>query len=201
MIELPKKCLVNKFISKKTFYEKISISNAVKDEFVNEIEKIFWLYKLSEDTIGISKTEKIEEIEIFQLNLKNKTIPKNVIKTITKGIPYKILFILKYNEEFCYSIKVDDIFATEWNKEIEVDFNTINLDILFEFIVKQVIDTKDDNRNIKVIIDEKNTINDLEKKINHLKTKIKKEKQFNKKVELNNELNKVINELEEITNE
>ena len=201
MIELPKKCLVNKFISKKTFYEKISISNAVKDEFVNEIEKIFWLYKLSEDTIGISKTEKIEEIEIFQLNLKNKTIPRNVIKTITKGIPYKILFILKYNEEFCYSIKVDDIFATEWNKEIEVDFNTINLDILFEFIVKQVIDTKDDNRNIKVIIDEKNTINDLEKKINHLKTKIKKEKQFNKKVELNIELNKSINELEEITNE
>lgn len=39
MISFPERCKVNKFIPKKTFYEKIGLSTAVKDDFVNYIEK------------------------------------------------------------------------------------------------------------------------------------------------------------------
>lgn len=201
MIDLPKSCLVDKFIPKKTFYEKVGISSSVKDDFVNQIERITWLYKLSPDTIGISKTENVEEIEIFQIDLKEKIIPKNVIQAITKGIPYKILFSLKYKDDICYSIKVEDIYTTEWNKNLELDFNVINLELLYENIVKIIIDEKDNNRNFEQIIEEKNIICDLEKRINNLKLKIKNEKQFNRKVELNKELNKVLNKLEGLINE
>lgn len=200
MIDLPKSCLVDKFIPKKTFYEKVGISSSVKDDFVNQIERITWLYKLSPDTIGLSKTENIEEIEIFQIDLKDKIIPKNIIKAITKGIPYKILFVLKYKDDVCYSIKVEDIYTTEWNKNIELDFNVINLELLYENIVKIIIDEKDNNRNFEEIIEEKNIILDLEKRISNLKLKIKNEKQFNRKVELNKELNEILNELEEVKN-
>lgn len=200
MIDLPKSCLVDKFIPKKTFYEKVGISSSVKDDFVNQIERITWLYKLSPDTIGLSKTKNIEEIEIFQIDLKDKIIPKNIIKAITKGIPYKILFVLKYKDDVCYSIKVEDIYTTEWNKNIELDFNVINLELLYENIVKIIIDEKDNNRNFEEIIEEKNIILDLEKRISNLKLKIKNEKQFNRKVELNKELNEILNELEEVKN-
>lgn len=200
MIDLPKSCLVDKFIPKKTFYEKVGISSSVKDDFVNQIERITWLYKLSPDTIGLSKTENIEEIEIFQIDLKDKIIPKNIIKAITKGIPYKILFVLKYKDDVCYSIKVEDIYTTEWNKNIKLDFNVINLELLYENIVKIIIDEKDNNRNFEEIIEEKNIILDLEKRISNLKLKIKNEKQFNRKVELNKELNEILNELEEVKN-
>ena len=201
MIELPKRCEVNKFLPKKIFYEKVGVSSAVQSEFVNQIERITWLYKISSDTLGISKAEKVEEIEIFQLDLKNKTIPKNVIKSITKGIPYKILFILKHDKDFCYLLKLDDIYNTEWNKEVKFEFNEINLDILYENIVKQIIDKKEDNRKVEEIIKENNIINDLEKRINNLKIKIKKEKQFNRKVELNLELQKLKKEMEDLKNE
>lgn len=201
MIDLPKSCLVDKFIPKKTFYEKVGISSSVKDDFVNQIERITWLYKLSPDTIGISKTENVEEIEIFQIDLKEKIIPKNVIQAITKGIPYKILFSLKYKDDICYSIKVEDIYTTEWNKNLELDFNVINLELLYENIVKTIIDEKEDNRNFVEIIEEMNIILDLEKRINKLKLKIKNEKQFNKKVELNKELNELLNEMEDLNNE
>ena len=66
MFDLPKECYVNKFLPKKIFYEKVGVSSGVKEEFVNLVERITWLYKLSPDTIGITKTEKIEEIQIFQ---------------------------------------------------------------------------------------------------------------------------------------
>lgn len=199
-MKLPKKCEVNKFIPKKVFYEKVGVSSSIKDDFINLVDRITWLYKLSPDTIGISKTEKVEEIEIFQIDLKEKKVPNTILKTITKGIPYKILFILKFKNEVCYSIKVEDIYTTEWNKNIELDFNVINLELLYENIVKIIIDEKDNNRNFEEIIEEKNIILDLEKRISNLKLKIKNEKQFNRKVELNKELNEILNELEEVKN-
>lgn len=197
MLDIPKKCYVNKFLPKKLFYEKIAISPSVKEELTNQVDRITWLYKISPDTIGISKTDNVEEIEVFQLDLKEKMIPKNVIKVITKGIPYKIVFLLKYNKEYCYLLKIDDIYNLEWNKEINIGFNAINLEVLYENIVKTIIGKKEDIRNFEIIIDEKNKIDELNKKIINLRNKIKSEKQFDRKLELNTELNKLLKEMEE----
>ena len=192
MFELPKACYVNKFLPKKIFYEKVGVSSGVKDEFVNLIDRITWLYKLSPDTIGITKTESIEEIQIFQKEIKEKRIPLSVIKTITKGVQYKILFVIKFNDDFCYSIKVDDIFTTEWNDNINFDFNAINLEIVYENIVKSILKEESNNKKFEEIIDNRVYKADLEKRINQLKQKIKNEKQFNKKVELNKQLNELL---------
>lgn len=196
MFNLPKECYVNKFLPKKIFYENVGVSTGVKEEFVNLIDRITWLYKLSPDTIGINKTDDIEEIQIFQIDVKEKKIPLSVIKTITKGIKYKILFLIKHEKEYCYSIKVDDIYCSEWNEKIEFDFNAINLEIVYENIVKSIIKEEDNEKQFDEIIDNKNNINEIEKKIKKLKQKIKNEKQFNRKVELNKELKKYIQEME-----
>ena len=201
MLELPKACYVNKFLPKKIFYEKVGVSSGVKDEFVDLVDRITWLYKLSPETIGISKTGNIEEIQIFQIDVKEKRIPLLVIKTITKGVQYKILFLIKYNGEFCYSIKVDDIFVTDWNEEISFDFNAINLEIVYENIVKKIIKEEYNTKRFEEIIEDKNIKNDLLKRINQLKQKIKNEKQFNRKNELNMELNKLLEQMEVLNNE
>ena len=201
MFELPKSCYVNKFIPKKVFYEKVGVSTNVKEEFINLVERVTWLYKLSPDTIGITKTENIEEIQIFQIDVKEKKIPLSVIKTITKGVQYKILFLIKHNDDFCYCIKVDDIISSEWNDKIDFDFNAINLEMVYENIVRKIIKEENNDSKFEEIIDNRNAIIDLERKINQLKQKIKNEKQFNRKVELNKELNKIMKELEELQNE
>ena len=197
MFELPKNCYVNKFLPKKIFYEKVGVSSGVKDEFVNLVDRITWLYKLSPDTVGIPKTEKIEEIQIFQIDVKEKQVPLSVIKTITKGVQYKILFLIKDNNEICYSTKVDDIYTTEWNDNVIFDFNAINLEIVFENIVKQIIKEESNDKKFDEIIELKNNRDNLEKRINQLRQKIKVEKQFNRKVELNKELNILLKELED----
>lgn len=199
MISFPERCKVNKFIPKKTFYEKIGLSTAVKDGFVNYIEKIIWLYKLSEETIGITKTEKTEEIQVFELTLKSKIIPKNIIRIITKSIPYKILFVLKFENEFCYVIRVaEDIYFTEWNEEITMNLVGLNLDDIYKDIVKSIIKEQDNDKEFEDIIDKKNKVDELYKKIEQLKNKINNEKQFNKKVELNLELQKLNKEMKEL---
>ena len=96
MIELPRACVVDKFIPKKTFYEKVSLSNSIREEFTDKLSKIYWRYKISEDTINVSRTEDIEEIEVFELELKEKYNCKEIIRIVTKNIPYPILFYIKY---------------------------------------------------------------------------------------------------------
>ena len=70
--------------------------------------------------------------------------------------------------------------SLEWNKDINIEFNAINLEVLYEKIVKTIIDKKDDIRNFEIIIDEKNRIDELNKKIINLRNKIKSEKQFDR---------------------
>lgn len=191
MFILPKSCLVNKFIPKKTFYEKVGVATNVKDEFVNLVEKIVWLYKISTDTLGVNKTDNVEEIQVFEIILKEKKTPKNVIKTITKNIPYPILFVIKYEENFCYSIKVEENYFTNWNEIVDISFKGINLEYIYEQIVKVIIKEEDNFKKLEEVIKNKKKIEEIEKNITQLKNKIRTEKQFNKKVELNNELKKL----------
>ena len=186
MFDLPKQCYVNKFLPKKVFYEKVGVSSGVKEEFINLVDKITWLYKIAPDTIGIPKTEKIEEMQIFQIDVKDKKIPQSVIKTITKGVQYKILFLINFNDDFCYVIKVDDnIYTSEWNDDIQFDFSAINLEIIYEKIVKAVIKENSNDKRFDEIIENRDTKIHLEKRITQLRQKIKNEKQFNRKIELN----------------
>ena len=200
MIDLPKSCEVNKFIPKKTFYEKVNISSSAKQDFIDKLEKIYWKYKLSEDTINIIKTEDIEEIEIFELVLKEKCDIKSLIKVITKEIPYIILFVVKFNDEFQYAIKVEDnILISNWNEEKEFKFVGFNLKEVYNDIVRKIINDETTN-NIKDVLEINKQKEELEKKINSLKSKINKEIQFKKKVEFNHELRKLEKELEELLN-
>lgn len=200
MFNLSKNCVINKFLPKTLFYKKLGLSTTLKDEFVNLIEKIIWKYKLSEDTLGITKTEKVEEIQIFELHLKEKKLPKNIIKAITKAIPYKILFIIYYKEEFCYSIKAEEIYFSEWNEKININFYGLNLETVYENIVKSIIKEENTSKDFEIVIENKNKEIKLSKELEQLRNKMKLEKQFNKKVELNQKLKEKERELEVIIN-
>ncbi len=186
MFNLPKECSVNKFIPKKTFYEKVNISKVIQQEFVDKVEKIIWKYKISEGNINVSKTENVEEIEIFELILKEKYEGKNIIKVITKEISYPILFFIKFNDEFQYAIKYkDNIYFSEWNNNIKFNFVDFNLEKVYENMVKAITNIEDNIENIQGELDKQQEIIKIQNGINKLENQIKKEQQFNKKVEIN----------------
>ena len=198
MFDLPEETIVNRFIAKSKFYNNTTISTKIKDDFVNKIEKITWLYKLSPNNINIDRTETTEEIEIFEIILRDKIVPIGVLRTIAKAIPYKILFVLKFDNDICFAIKVDDIIYSDWNEQIKFELKGLNLENVYQNIVKKIIKEENSNKAFNVIIDEKNKKDELEKQINLLEQKIKLEKQFDRKVELNKKLNKIKSELEVI---
>lgn len=201
MINLPKACVVNKPIPKKTFYEKVNISNSIKEEFIEKLSKIYWKYKISEDTINISKTENVEEIEILELELKEKCNSKNIIKTITKNIPYPILFCIRYNDEFQYAIKYDEnIFFSKWNKDIDFKFTALNIELIYDNIVKSITEINESVKDLDFEIEKQKEIHKLEEAIKRLESKIRSEKQFNIKVQYNKQITELKKKIEELKN-
>jgi len=190
-IDLPKSTLLNKFIPKNVFFKKSVVNSKLKTEFTDKIQKITWKYKISEETLWINKTDKIQEIEIFEINLKEKVIPKNVLKVIDKSIPYPILYIFTYEDDYSYWItlkweKLWNYYFSDWNENIEFEFNGIDIEKVFEDIIKKFIkDIETNDKKFDEIIEIDNKRIFLEKDTEKLKNKIKNEKQFNKKVELN----------------
>ena len=202
MLELPQNCLVDRFIPKKTFYERVNISTILKQEFIDNLEKIIWKYKISQDNLNITKTDKIEEIEILELFLKEKCDVKNIIKVITKEIAYPILFKINYKNEYMYAIKYEsDIIQTEWNENIEISINGLDLNAVYENLVKQIAGIDNNSIDVKKDLEKIKEIELLEKEINKLKSNIEKEKQFNRKVELNKKVRKLEKEMEALKSE
>lgn len=197
MIDLPKSCIVNKEIPKKIFYEK-GISKQAKLVFTTVLEKIVWFYKISENTLNIVKSENIEEIHILILELKEKRFLKIIIREITKLIPYKLLFVIKYKEEFWYGMEEEEIYFSEWNKEINFDFSKKKLDEIYESMIKSILNEENNEENLETLLERKRKIDILKKKEKLTEKKMKSEPQFNRKVELNQELRKLTQELEEL---
>jgi hypothetical protein len=201
---LPANAIVDKFIAKTKFYQKTFISSKLKNEFTDKIKKITWKYKLAEDTLGISKTENVTEIQIFEIELKEQLIPKTVLKVIDKAIPYPILyrFLFKDNVAFGITLKgaiLKNIAGTEklnqgyyfseWNEVLEFDFTSTDLEKIYQKLIKLFIrDEVKSDKNFEAVIKTDNQIKSLEKEITLLSNKVFKEKQFNKKVELNKSL-------------
>lgn len=201
MIELPKVCSVNKIVPKKIFYDRVQISTSLRKEFIEKVEKIYWKYKISEDNLYISKTDKVEEIEIFQIILKEKYNTKNILNFITKAIPYPILFEIICNDEFVYAIEYDnDIIYSKRNEDIKFEIKGLELSNVYENLVRQVGNIVDDRTELKQGIKKQKYINELEKEIKVLRNKIMQEKQFNRKVELNQKLRELEKEMEELNN-
>lgn len=202
MLELPQNCLVDRFIPKKTFYERVNISTTLKQEFINKLEKIIWKYKISQDNLNIAKTDEVEEIEIFELFLKEKCDVKNIIKAITISIPYPIVIEIKYDNEYRYAIKYEnDIIQSEWNENIKLSINGLDLKAVYENFVKQIANIENNFTDVKHELEKIKEIEILEKEINKLKMNIQREKQFNRKVELNKKLINLEKELEVLKNE
>lgn len=154
---------------------------------------------------GQSVFQKQRKLKKFKylIELKERKIPKNIIKIIDFVIPYPILYRFIYKNDWVYAIalkdekKLQEYYYSDWNKSINFEFYAINLEKVYQNIIKAFMPDnlrKLENFNQIITIDSK--IQELNKLINILEKKIISEKQFNKKVELNKDLLKLKKEIE-----
>ena len=69
--DFPKKTAYGKMMPKSKIYQYASPGIRVKELFVREVDKIIWSYKLSPQTLNLSASGFVKEIQVITIYLKN----------------------------------------------------------------------------------------------------------------------------------
>ena len=196
MLSLPESTEINKIIPKEKFYQKANINSQLKKEFVNNIEKIIWTNSISSKTLNIKEEE--QEIQFFNIKLKNVNLDNKVLEVIDKAIPYFIVFILEYEGRYklYISYKENNViiktFNTCWLSDIKLTIDGNKIENIFRNFINQI---SLDNFNGEKQLSEE-IINNIEqekiiKQIKVLENKTKNEKQLDKKFEITQEIKRL----------
>jgi|TARA_Y100001001_G_scaffold67945_1_gene65756 hypothetical protein len=90
----PKQAAFGRVVPKSKIYEHATVSTALKERFVQQVEQINWAYKLAPETVNLPATPAVTEIQVFRLSLKGASLDQDVLKTIDRAIPFPLIFEL-----------------------------------------------------------------------------------------------------------
>ena len=200
MLGLPHSTEVNRRIAKEKLYQNATLTPQTRDMIKDQIESVIWKNKLADSTVGISAGKEIKEIQVFEIQLRQRELDKRVLPAIAKAIPYKILFVLIFENEAQAWIEASGTFYNtdcQPLDELTLKFEGLNLDAVYENLARQIAGGRlGAEGDIAEAVDRDKQRQKLEREIDALEKKILREKQFNKQVELNGELKRMRKELE-----
>lgn len=202
MLSFPSKAQVNIKVPKKSFYENLTVNTANKRIFIDQINAIWWRYKLTADTLGVAPSETIDEIEIFEIELTTKNFDSSILRLIDRGIPYHTIFILTYEGEsqlwIAYkektssdSLSVGNYYHTAFapSESVNLSADGLSLDDVYSALFYQVSGIqKNLSKPLKDVITEHGQRLKLEREIDRLEKQLRKENQPKKKFELHQQI-------------
>lgn len=213
MINLPSTTQFGKVVPKEKFYEKLSVSSAIKGMFVRYVEKIIWQNKLTADTMGVEKGLNVVEIDILEIVLKQREFPRELLDFIDKNLHHHNVFVLTYDGKSTLAVNFKEkssdqnlarFFRTEWINDAEPLFKITgkNLDAVYESIIRSadphVIPGLTGNLAVpsfKAQIDRLKQSEKIKAQIAKLEKKLANEKQFNRQLEIRAEIKKLIRKI------
>jgi len=215
MFQLPSSTLVNCKIPKNKFYEKLHANQYLKELFTEQVESIIWKHKLSKETTRLEPKDDIEEVQVFEIHLKEQTYSLDLLRSIDKAIPYPILHVIIYEDQVKLAIafkernKTDDnrsvvrsYHESEWQPIEELNLNIIqglDLKAVYENIIRQLLPIYlNPEIELTALLERQARIDKLTQECQRLEAKIRSEKQFNRKVEMNMELQRKRKELNQL---
>lgn len=209
---LPARTKVGRVVPKNAFDEYTNTKQ--KKLFTDCIQRISWTHKLSTDTANLDAKD-VQEIQVFKVELKQKSDILKILEIINKSIPYHIVFWVEHDQEAYISTAskhphptnddvavIDWTFTSDWfNKDDNsYAFNLKgSLDSVFKDLCVQLTGKPElGKQSLGSILKNQQEVDRLKKEICKLKSAISKSKQFNEKVDLNMELNSRIKNLEKL---
>lgn len=205
LLQYPDTTLFGKTVPKKMFYDQLDVNAKMKQRFVNDVEEIIWLYKLSPNTLNVRAGEQVGEIEIMLCPLKDVECPVDVFKFISQKIPHHIVFILQFGNSYRLLIQYDkDTFVSPWCPidELSLKIEGQTLDRIYDGFVGQLTGIGSrDSESLQEIIRLKKEIKKLSDKIETLQRQIRKEPQLNRQIEMNSEARAMKQQLAELKKE
>lgn len=216
LLNYPQSCIVDRVVPKTMFYKFMDVNPRMKTRFVNDVVSITWLYKLSAQTLNVTASADIPEIQIFVATLKTNDCPKDLFLFLDQNLPQYIVFILIYegsamfmlnykehleSEKKAFNIK--QTFTSCWqdNAELSLPVQGQSLQRIYDNFVAHISGIGEHKAGAMAeIVELKQRISKMEAELKSLQAKVRKEKQFSVQMEMNKLVKAKRKELEIVKN-
>ena len=204
ILSFPQSCIVDRVVPKNMFYKFMEVNPRMKARFVNDVVSITWLYKLSAQSLNVTSSDNMLEIEVFVASLKGPDCPPDLFSFIDCNMPHHIVFILTYEDNAMLLInykdwtdnthtkfKITQTFTSPWVKikDIQLPVQGQSLNRIYDNFVASVSGIGEHKAGAMAeIVELKQRIAKMESELNALQVKVRKEKQFNIQMEMNKQV-------------
>lgn len=185
-------------VPKTKFYEHGNVRTALREKFVEDVQRITWAYKLAESTIRLKGTDAVPEIQVFAVETKGGDVPDDVLAAIDKSVHFPMLFEVSRGNEVRMvaahktlggaTPKVGSYFTTPW---LPYDAGraplptAIDLPALYEAMLSSLLPVATRRgESLSKAADRMDKAKKLEREIAALERKLRAEPQLNRKIEL-----------------
>lgn len=196
-------------IPKERFYERTASSSAIRENFVSDVQRITWMYKLAPDTINLPSSAAVPEIEVLWLDAKTNDVSESVLAAIDRAIPNPVLFEIHRDGTAGASARLVAAYkvvrsgasrpsayyySTGWMPAATPRTampTAITLPALYSKLIAPLTPiTAHAGEDVSAIAERLDAVRKLEREISALERKLRNEPQLNRKVELRRELKK-----------
>ena len=197
MLDLPKSTYFGKIIAKDKIYAAAGADSDLKDIFVEQVERIRWLNKISPNTVNIAQGENVEEIQVIEVTLKTPAPDKRTLPTILKSIRYKIVFAVVHGDKTTYTAYYDN--KTSFTSANPPKLTGNDTDSVWENIIIQMRGAAiDEGKTLDEQIANDTERERLLRQIERLEKQARNEKQPRRKWELAEEAKRIKKEVESL---
>ncbi len=183
MLNLPSTVLVNRVMPKKVFYEHLKTTAAIKEQFVQQIERIEMVASIKEASIHIPGDKDVAEIDVLALHLKGADVPYEAIELVARSIPNKLLFICLADRSCKLLVRRDRLYETEWmpTDDTKLELVGSTLGELWDSFSSQVVFGSASPVDLNGRLERKRRIEALQFELEQVERKRKSEKQIAKR--------------------
>ena len=190
MLGLPQSTELSQPLPKTRIFAKFDLRSSQKDRFDEDISRMSIVNVISPRTIpALPVGEKVESIYVLEILLKKQDYDPKNIQLLSRLIPQNMLFLLRFEDKVQLAIFHTKLLTSEWGQEPEIILTGLDMDAVWEGIVKMVgtIEVEEGNTlEEQIHYDEERA--KLLKRIEDLEVKSRAEKQTRKRLEMFEEL-------------
>ena len=216
LFRYPKQTAFERILPKSKIYEHAKPSSAVREQFVAQVDKIIWQYKLAPETVNLPARHDVPEIQIFTIVQKTPELSEDILRCIDQAIPFPIFYQLTFEGRIKIKAAykrpsdadagkwvIDGYFETEWQAvDTERAELPVSLDLagLYEQLLRRLLPLPlRTGEPIKAQIERLGQIRSKQNECRKMEVRLQKEQQFNRKVELNAQLRTLKSQLETLS--
>nr|WP_241180829.1 DUF4391 domain-containing protein [Kocuria indica] len=92
MFRWPATAAFGRTVPKTKFYAHGTVRTALREMFIDDIQRVTWAYKLADDTIRLRGTTAVPEVQIFTVETKGADVSDDVLTAIDRTVHFPIIF-------------------------------------------------------------------------------------------------------------